>query len=545
MKNRITAVFEQLVKRCPKSGRVVGVRHDTRLARVLFPLLALLALGWFLLRVIPSPRRADYPCQKVAAGVLAGFLVYLAGLALNIVALRVIWKRLGVVAAVVFAGVVLTVGYHTVGLGQATTPKQEIVQVFNPVEGRNHPLGVGKGINPGRVVWAQDPKATTWDGTTGHWWDDQNINQAAVDAMLSQTLQSLSGAKSDAAAWDSLFRHFNRTSGRGDNGYRTGEKIAIKLNCNADSNGAVWGNAGYPSPQVVYAMVRELIEIAGVPGACITLTDPSRRINDILYFKIRSNPQPDFQQVSFADKAGGAAPQRIKAEPDMDCPISFPMPDKTKLVMYLPKTFTEATYLINSSLVRPHRVFGFTMAAKNNFGSVYNPAKQAFDPSALHAFALWDYATPYKHGQPNGLVQLLGHKQLGGKTLLYLADGLYTSKTQSANVVRWSTYNNHWFSSLLMSQDPIALDSVGYDLICSEPNLTEGNASFNGNVDGYLHEAALADNSPSKTKYDPEDDGTVLTSLGVHEHWNSNAEKKYSRNLGKKDGIELIRISAN
>jgi len=117
MKNRITAVFEQLVKRCPKSGRVVGVRHDTRLARVLFPLLALLALGWFLLRVIPSPRRADYPCQKVAAGVLAGFLVYLAGLALNIVALRVIWKRLGVVAAVIFAGVVLTVGYHTVGLG--------------------------------------------------------------------------------------------------------------------------------------------------------------------------------------------------------------------------------------------------------------------------------------------------------------------------------------------------------------------------------------------------------------------------------------------
>jgi len=110
-------------------------------------------------------------------------------------------------------------------------------------------------------------------------------------------------------------------------------------------------------------------------------------------------------------------------------------------------------------------------------------------------------------------------------------------------VVRWSTLNNRWFSSFLMSQDPVALDSVGYDLLCSEPNLTQGNPSFNGHVDGYLHEAALAGHPPSKARYDPENDGTALQSLGVHEHWNNAAEKKYARNLGKKEGIELIAIS--
>jgi hypothetical protein len=55
-----------------------------------------------------------------------------------------------------------------------------------------------------------------------------------------------------------------------------------------------------------------------------------------------------------------------------------------------------------------------------------------------------------------------------------------------------------------------------------------------------LHEAALADNPPSGTFYDPEDDGTAMASLGVHEHWNNPADKQYSRNLGIGAGIELI-----
>jgi parallel beta-helix repeat protein len=55
-----------------------------------------------------------------------------------------------------------------------------------------------------------------------------------------------------------------------------------------------------------------------------------------------------------------------------------------------------------------------------------------------------------------------------------------------------------------------------------------------------LHEAALADNPPSGTVYDPENDGTRLASLGVHEHWNNPVDKKYSRNLGTGEGIELV-----
>ena len=58
-------------------------------------------------------------------------------------------------------------------------------------------------------------------------------------------------------------------------------------------------------------------------------------------------------------------------------------------------------------------------------------------------------------------------------------------------------------------------------------------------------QAALAGNPPSHARYVPEGDGKLLASLGVHEHWNNAKEMKYSRNLGRKDGIELMRTSAN
>jgi hypothetical protein len=35
----------------------------------------------------------------------------------------------------------------------------------------------------------------------------------------------------------------------------------------------------------------------------------------------------------------------------------------------------------------------------------------------------------------------------------------------------------------------------------------------------------------------------MISSLGVMEHWNNAVEKKYSRNLGKKTGIELVQRS--
>ena len=91
-------------------------------------------------------------------------------------------------------------------------------------------------------------------------------------------------------------------------------------------------------------------------------------------------------------------------------------------------------------------------------------------------------------------------------------------------------------SSLFMSQDIVAIESVMLDFLRSE------GAVVAGTPDNYLHEAAQADNPPSGTVYDPENDGIPLKSLGVHEHWNNSTDKQYSRNLGTGEGIELIQV---
>jgi hypothetical protein len=95
-------------------------------------------------------------------------------------------------------------------------------------------------------------------------------------------------------------------------------------------------------------------------------------------------------------------------------------------------------------------------------------------------------------------------------------------------------------TQFLASQDPVAIDSVGFDFLWAEyPDYP-----CRQGVDDYLHEAALAANPPSGTFYDHNHPTPVrrLASLGVHEHCNNPLEKKYSRNLGTGDGIELVAV---
>ncbi len=418
------------------------------------------------------------------------------------------------------------------------------VEPFKPSEGTNHPIGAGKGIYPGRVAWARDANATSWDGVTGHWWDDANTNQKVVHGMTSGLLQNLTGRKNDRQAWDALFRSFNSAHNLGSSGYRPGERIAIKINCNQDRS-PEWGVAaaspgggpprepqnGLPSPHAVVALVTQLIEAAGVRGEDIVVYDVAggRNVGQPIYTRIRANSNAQFQAVKFLVGTDFNQGGRMFATPDMANPVRF---SKVEVpVAYLAQQVTEAKYMINMALLRPHGMAGVTLIGKNHFGSVYFPKDGGWSPRALHGSVL----RTQPMGSYNALVDLIGHRHLGGKTMLYMLDGLYTAEHNESNVFKWASFDDHWASSILISQDPVAIDSVALDILRSEPRATQ----VRGNADNYLHEAAQAGKPPSGTTYNPDSGGT-LTSLGAHEHWNNAAARKYSRNLGRKEGIELI-----
>ena len=173
--------------------------------------------------------------------------------------------------------------------------------LFDPLS----PLGVARGVAPGRVTWAHDPAAVKWDGT-GSWWTDANNDQSVIDRMVSRSICGLTNEKSDAQAWNSIFHYFNRTHGRGSAGYKAGEKIAIKANLNNTTDHGTIERLN-SSPHMLLSLIRQLTGPGGVAQSAITVFDSSRWIPANLYDKIHH----EFPGVLFVDHIGGDG--RLKA----------------------------------------------------------------------------------------------------------------------------------------------------------------------------------------------------------------------------------------
>ena len=280
------------------------------------------------------------------------------------------------------------------------------------------------------------------------------------------------------------------------------------------------------NPQLILALLKSLVNQAGVPQEDITITDPSRFMTDNVYDKCHAA----FPGVHYIDHNGGDGRERASFVADA-IPYSV---DNGKVATGLAACMVEADYIIDMALMKGHVSQGVTLCAKNFFGCTSieddwhkNAHSAGFSQNreGLRTYSVYpDY---------------LGHKDLGGKTMLFLIDGIYSNKfVDRVPAFKWSLspFNGNWPCSLFASQDGVAIDAVVLDFVLAEwPDAPDLMYS-----DHYLEESAMADRPPSGTVYDPEQDGTRLSSLGVSEHWNDPYNKQYSRNLGTGGGIELV-----
>jgi len=153
------------------------------------------------------------------------------------------------------------------------------------------------------------------------------------------------------------------------------------------------------------------------------------------------------------------------------------------------------------------------------------------------------------------MVDLAASPHLGAKTILFVLDGLYCGRKWQSFPLHFPNppFNNRvepyenpdWPASVLALMDGVALDSVGLDILFAQTknnNDAQGRPRilFRANADDYLLEMALADHAPSGMAY--QQNGKAAASLGVHEHWDSDVSRRYSRNLNPASGqgIELI-----
>jgi len=546
--------------------------------RLIFIVMGIASTVWFLVRVIPKPSRAGYPCMQVAAPFMSGFVTYLLAVFGLTVVSRKLNRKINVrfgAAAMLLTGVIIAMAVTPSGDTQTAT--QTAPLKMGPDDGPNQPMGEAKGIFPGRVVWVWNPDATNEkfehnDFATYDWYfSAHNNNPEVIGKMFRDGITKLTGEKNAKKAWESVFRLFNSNKHNQKRGYQAGEKIFIKINQGQsrwvlvqkdkdngfylpktlEANEQRRTSNFVPTeqgPYVVLEVLRELINEAGIPQENISIGDPMCPIWGHNY-EVWSK---EFPNVKYLDKNTTKFGRTLVKVSEKELVFYS---DK-KITDKLYDVIEQADYLINMTNLKSHMIAGISLTAKSHFGDIGRPTA-----GHLH----YSHPANGRGGKyPNSgyrkyrvFVDLMGSKYLGQNTLIWIVEGLFgggSSEIKGPVKYFMAPFNNDWSNSVFMSLDPVAIESVGYDFLRTEwngkrkhdavNNESEFQANING-VDDYMHQAADPANWPEGITYDPDKTGKPIPVLGVHEHWNNEVDKQYTRNLGTGNGIELVSIPEN
>lgn len=532
--------------------------------RIFFFILGILASVWVIIQLIPKPSRANYPCMKVAFPIATSFILYLSGLFTSVLFFKKARKKFNenkfLVGATFLLAAIVSLSMALLNNNENASANITSSNRFSDPLGTNAPIGEAKGVVPGRVVWVHNPDATnikcTNNSQSDAYWLAKNCDQAVVDAMFSNALLRVTDRSSDSLAWDAIFRYFNVNHGKGDEGYNSKETIFIKVNAVTAYNGATANGGKQPAsvdiesdttPQTILAMLKQLINVAHVPQKNIFVGDPIADLWDHMYQYLHDV----FPDVNYVSSRTISNRYELTAN---STPGIYYSDKGTVLTEITSHTFykemTDANYLINIPVMKGHRWAGITFCAKNHFGDNTSGHSYELHKGLMDGNDNYDEeGRRYDYRMYRVLVDLMGCKYLGGNTLIYFVDGLWSTSHEHQKPQKFtsSPFNNDYSSSIVLSLDPVAIESVCLDIMQKE--FTDEDLSADPprytyvqweGIDDYLHQAASSDWWPEGIVYDPDNTGTPIKSLGVHEHWNNITDMKYSRNLGTGNGIELI-----
>ena len=545
--------------------------------KIIFLVTGLLATIWFLIRVIPKPSRAAYPCMQATAPFMSSFVIYLLSLGGSVMAFKSIpkyynrSKYLSAFSFLFIAFALFLVANSTFTSFSSASNLNISENYFTP----NQPIGEAQGIFPGRVVWMWNADATNEncsntsnnngiiDPEDDAWFMEKNNELDVIDSMLFHSLNILSDATDNTQAWDLIFKYFNNKHGNGEIGYQTGEKLLLKINATSAYGGLERENyyadlsrnddieinkfAAETNPYLVLSLISQLVNKAMVPQDMIYVGDPARNIYKEVY-ELWFSTFPDVNYLGnnilhpeLEIESLGRLPVVITEEDKFFYSDNgSAMPDA--LTDKLFTIFDEIDYLINIPTMKAHATAGITLAAKNHFGSFPRTWAMHLHPGLMENN---DDPTRLGYGLYRIQTDIMMHNLLSGKNLLMLVDGLYPGEDALGVPYKWSSipFENDWCSSIFVSLDPVAIESVCHDFLRTEYNgeeVAERRPNWHG-VDDYMHQAADSSLWANNIIYDPDADGVLIASLGVHEHWNDSLNKEYTRNLEIGEGIELLK----
>jgi len=523
---------------------------------------------WFLIRVIPKPSRAGYPCMRAAAPIMSSFIIYVMGLGGSTLLFKRAFNRFkqanyvaSFLSLIAFVLVLLVFNFNdsTKSLADVYTGYAELP------DGPNNPMGVGQGIFPGRVVWQWNKAATNENcantSLSNSFVTASNNNQDTINRMSNNAIKKLTGKSSVKAGWNALFESFNAKKLGTSSGYITGQTIFIKINngqAGWNSNQSTLAENGTlpiseTTPATMVALLAQLVDSCQIPQENIYVGEPMTHIFKHMFDQLYAK----YPRVKYLDKDAKYAASLKRTTISGWIPNAIIYSDGGAV---MPNGITDAIcsemynadYMINVAALKAHARNGVTLNAKLHFGSHGDHGGNDWGSFDLHDGLIatvnndvLDRGVRGEYGMYRILTDIMGNEKLGLNTVLFIVDGLWGGTEATEKGVKWKSapFNNDWPNSLFFSQDEVAIESVCIDFLRAEAKV---NTAFKNRplfpaVDDYLHQAASKANWAYGITYDPEGDGTEMpASLGVHEHWNNATDKQYSKNLGTGNGIELM-----
>lgn len=329
------------------------------------------------------------------------------------------------------------------------------------------------GATLSRVVAVKDDKVTTWDGKQAWYGSDSFVNQAHIDQMIKEGVFSLTGQQTEPAAWSQIIPQYGK-----------GKKIAIKINANNAISG---GNAIDPLPQLLKALAGGL-KAGGIDESDIWFLEPSRPVVERIAKPVKAAyPGVTFYCASQTDYTSACTYD--SKDPSLAIEHRHAGISTSKL----PDQLGSSSYLIHMPIMKAHGMAGITLTYKNLFGLFESSTIPKFHKSFFYA-------------SNNPMVEIYANRNIAGKTVLILADGIYGNWVNNHTApAAWvnAFKQERWPKRIFLSKDPVALDSVLYDFL----NWEKKNLSVRDET--YIAQAAKA-------------------KQGARDHWNNPTDKKYS-----------------
>ncbi len=305
-------------------------------------------------------------------------------------------------------------------------------------------------LPPGRslVVRVHSSKATrAWDYSANAPWDHtvemaktqpgkiteryyDYIDDKTVALMLDKGLRELTGERTTAAAWKRLMPGFDRK-----------QKITLKLNMNnASFDPDVTTNRMDQTMPLVNAILDGLAGGLGLDEGNITLLDAKRWFHPVI-MKARCR----YSGVRWVDQR---SPDLWDTSESVKFTRDDPAPGGS---FWMPRDYTGADHIINLCLMKNHGC-GITGAMKSHFGSIPSP-------KCLHDGL----------GDKSYIADLCATPTIRNKVRVNIADALFANWHGNVWCPRpWNTFPEPSPNSLILSKDPVAIDSVMLDHIIEE-----------------------------------------------------------------------------